>query len=550
MDYAQYDEDSEPEPTVVAVLDRDGYRLGTAVDYDAALTIWATMSEDPSGWDEVAGYWARYRCPAACEFVDGLPIWTSSRDELFAAIEGHGNWIAIDLIQKRIITGEVIALMGREATLALVTDEKGNQHCPLPIRLAPWWELHEKTTSSKVAEKRESEIRIPRTNRSLLFGSPMIQDIATQIGRVVAEGRFPDPSMDERQADSAIYDLTVEVHRDWLMTPREDLGGRRPRDLLHGAHHWSDAIIWGQRMRFEDGAPIIAAQDNVVGYVDAPMGSEEMVIYFDLCREVISSGFFWFQQERRSVNEVSDEKNLDSIDQLTIFLSDVRDRWLDEPFEGGSPPSFIIACSRRRVPRGAGVPIVGMDERESEQHVIDCDCPICDMMQSGEFGAGFTSLDGHHLDLDDEFAFSTHETIEDWQEQQREFAEMSASIESRASEREAKIASGELDQDDFASVWASPMTKDKLPGDALGHMKLSFRLAEIINDMELASAPKAMIKELNISFREYRQSPFELRATAKLTLQEQLDATSDQYPKLLPKIADFQSQVDELERMS
>jgi len=43
MDYAQYDEDSEPEPTVVAVLDRDGYRLGTAVDYDAALTIWATM---------------------------------------------------------------------------------------------------------------------------------------------------------------------------------------------------------------------------------------------------------------------------------------------------------------------------------------------------------------------------------------------------------------------------------------------------------------------------------------------------------------------------
>lgn len=31
------------------------------------------------------------------------------------------------------------------------------------------------------------------------------------------------------------------------------------------------------------------------------------------------------------------------------------------------------------------------------------------MMQSGMFGVSFTSLDGHHLDLDDEFAFSTHE---------------------------------------------------------------------------------------------------------------------------------------------
>jgi len=548
MDYAEYNDDSESHPTTVAVLDRDGYRIGTVVNYDAALTIWATMSEDPSGWDEVAGYWSRYRCPVVCEFVDGLPIEICSREELFAAIEGHGNWIAIDLIQKRVITGEVIEFLGREATLVLVTDEQGNQHCPLPIRLPPWWELHEQTSSAKVAEKRESEIRIPRTNRSLLFGSQMIQDLAKRIERVVSEGRLPDASTDERETRNAIHALTVEVHRDWLMTPRQDLSGRRPRDLLHGARHWSDAIIWGQRIRFEDGAPIIATHDNVWGYEDAPMGHEEMIIYFDLCREVISSGWFWFQQERRSFNEVSDELDSNEFHQLTTFLSDVRDHWLDEPFEGGSPPSFIIACSRRRVPRGAGVPIVGMDECENDQHVIDCDCPICDMKQSGLFGVSFTSLDGHHLDLDDEFAFSMHETIEAWQEQQREYAEMTASFKSRASEREAKIASGELEEDEFASVWASPMTEDRLPGDALGHMKLSFRLAEIFSDMEQACVPSTKIQDLNFSFREYRQSSFELRVTTKLTLQKQLDAVADQYPELLPKIADFQSQVDELER--
>ncbi len=77
----------------------------------------------------------------------------------------------------------------------------------------------------------------------------------------------------------------MEIHRDWLMTARDDLDGRRPRDLLHGAHRWSDSIVWGQRMRFEDGSPIVAAPDDVVGYVDAPMGSQEMYLYFDLCRE-------------------------------------------------------------------------------------------------------------------------------------------------------------------------------------------------------------------------------------------------------------------------
>ena len=62
--------------------------------------------------------------------------------------------------------------------------------------------------------------------------------------------------------------------------------------------------------------------------------------------------------------------------------------------------------------RGAGVEIVGMDEQQSEQHAIDCDCPICNMMADGMFGVGFNSIDGHHLELDDEFAFSMHETRE------------------------------------------------------------------------------------------------------------------------------------------
>lgn len=170
------------------------------------------------------------------------------------------------------------------------------------------------------------------------------------------------------------------------------------------------------------------------------------------------------------------------------------------------------------------------------------------MMQSGMFGVSFTSLDGHHLDLDDEFAFSTHESREDWEREQHEFKERSAEFDRKWAEREAKIAAGEMVEDEFASAWSSPMTETTIPGDPLGHLKLSFRLAEIIGDLERVSAPNQVIKDLNVSFREYRESNHEQREAAKETLFRHSEGTGERFPDLLPKVVDFQAQVDELER--
>lgn len=338
-------DENERSTMVVVVLDRGECRLGAAVECDAALTLWATMSEDPATWDEVVAYWPRYRCPVVSEFADALPMEIVHPDKAQAAMEGHGHWIAFDLLQKRVITGCEVEQLGREATLALVTDEKGNQHCPLPFRLPPWWELFEQAEPELVLTKRMTAIQVPRTNRTFLSGEPMIRYFAERILRVVDDGRLPDTTLDEREADNALYRLTVEIHRDWLMTTRDDLDGRRPRDLLDGAHRWSDSIVWGQRMRFEDGSPIVAAPDDVVGYADAPMGSEEMYLYFDLCREVIDAGWFWCKRD--DVDSSLDHGDCRT-DRLVSFLYDVRDSWLEQPFEGGSPPSFIIECSRRR----------------------------------------------------------------------------------------------------------------------------------------------------------------------------------------------------------
>ncbi|KLU05685.1 hypothetical protein RISK_002317 [Rhodopirellula islandica] len=546
MNASNQNDEMETPPVVVVVLDHNACRVGTAVPYDAALTLWATMSEDPANWNEVAEYWGRYRSPTVCEFVDGLPIQTSDPQEAFAAIDGHENWLAIDLIQKRIIVGDSVQKLGARATLALETDLEGQKCCPLPFVLPPWWELHESASASLVLDQRESEISIPRTNRSFLFGTPLIETFAEQILKAVSAGRYPPKNLEEQEAWNARHALTVEVHASWLMTPREEVSGRCPRSLMHGAHDWSDAVIWGQRQRFENGMPMIATPDDVLGYDDAPMGTEEMIMYFDLCRHLLDAGWDWCDLQHELSGETQTE--MKQKDQLSAFLSDARDSWMDQPFEGGSPTRFIMECSRRRVPRGSEVPIVGMDDTECEQHMPDCDCPICDMMASGLFGVGFTSLAGDSLESDNEFAFSMHETIEDWQREQDEFREFNEKMEREFAERKAMAATGENQDDVFASAWSSPMSEEALPGDASGFLKLSFRLAEIISDLENADTAKEIIQQLNRSFREYRECKDGEHATAKHTLRERLDEVAARHPELVPKVADFHAQIDEQAR--
>lgn len=547
------DYELEELPVVVVILDERSCRLGTSLDADSAVTLMAVASEDPCSWDEIVSYWPRYRTPEISEFADGLPFRVVDRATAFDAIDANESWCVMDLVQKRICTGRRVMKVDRDAVFAMVTDEKGDQHCPLSLHLPPWWELQEHVDSLVVQQPRLTPLVVPRTNRDLLYGSAMIEDLASRIISVAGDGLLPrvessSPEVDDPELSDALYRLKINVHRDWLMTPRQDLQGRTPRALLFGAHGWSDRVIDGQRLRFEDGAPMVAAPDDVEGYDDAPMGGEEMIIYFDLCREVIRAGWFWCQTEVNATRLTLSHERAERILELCTFLSAVRDDWLQQPFEGGSPPSFIIECSRRRIPRGAGVPIEGMRGQEQEQHIPDCDCPLCNMMASGMFGVGFNSLDGHHLELDEEFAFSKCESYEEWQEQQAEWAEMSSGMDRKWEERESHEADGDTDQDEFASAWSSPMLDGPLPGDRFGQMKLAFRLTEIISDLESASAPHELIKNLNVSFREYYQCEPSQRDVAKQSLNSHLDATSQRYPMLVPKVADFQSQVDEFER--
>lgn len=538
---------SETESVAVVVFDAGGCWLGTLMDVDVALTLIAISSEDPSCWDDFSSYWTRYRSPAVCEFFDSLTLVRVDRATAVQTTEQDDAWVVIDLLEKRIVTGRDFMLVGRDQAFTMTVDENGNQPCPLSVHLPPWWELREQVDASVVCEQRQSPIRVPRVNRDVLFGDAMINDLAARILEIAQSERWS--SSDVARNERTRYDFTIEVHRDWLMTPREDLDGRMPRQLLHGAHEWIDQLVWSQRIRFDDGAPIIAAPDDVVGYETAPMGSEEMVVYFDLCRELIAAGWLWCTSNNIGTGTGDDVEQVEPgrrHGELAGFLREAKAEWLASPFEGGSPPSFIMECSRRRVPRGAGVPIVGMTERESEEHAIDCDCPLCDMMAEGFFGPGFVHLDGHHLDLDDEFAFSMHETREAWETQQCEFAELSAKINREMAEGQSQ---GEAEPDEFASSWSSPMSDDPLPGDPGGHMKLAFLLAEIVSMLESADASDEEIKKLNLGFRDFRTCGSVDLADSGKRLAAQLESLTERYPELVSRLADLQSRIDERIRL-
>lgn len=212
----------------------------------------------------------------------------------YGAINESAAWVLIDLGLKQIVTGGEFQPVGRDAAFAMVVDQDGRQHCPMSVHLPPWWELHEQAGAEVIGQPRQSTIRRPEVNREILFGEPLLADLAARVLEIVRSERWAARDDD---GERAYYSFTIEVHRDWLMTPREDLGGLTPRQMLHGAREWIDGLVWAQQLRFQHGGRIVAVPDDLVGHETAPMGREEMVMYFDLCRELIGAAWSWCEDK-------------------------------------------------------------------------------------------------------------------------------------------------------------------------------------------------------------------------------------------------------------
>ena len=518
------------------------------VSPEIAFTIWATCSEDPHSWDELVANWPRYRTDAVPEFLSTVPLTECSLQQAVVAAENKPDWIFVDFCQKRILTGPGIESLGRNVTLALADDNEKSQ--PLPFHLPPWWKLQEQTNASSLLSDRSRDPAMPYSDRPFLYGDALYDFVEQRItlverGLLVScfgdlesqrkpRERFTD---DDRRKSNARYKIVKEIHRDWLMTkhplvPAIRTGATVPRDLLHGGCDWNDKVIFGQQRRFEFGFPMVASPPDGKDYDVMPLGREEVIMYFDYCREVIEAGCW-------------DAASGPTNKQIHQQMRAAGQRWLETPHEGGSPPRFVIECCRRRVPRATGVSIVGMDEVEEEHHLDDCDCPVCNMMAEEIFGPSFSGYDGHHLELDGEFAFSLWETREEWKEEQCVYDEFDDSIEDETTNTESTVKS---ENDDFESVWKSTTCDAPIPGDSSRQLQLAFLLTEIVGDLQSSAPAPDLIERMNQTFRDFRHAEMELKDSAKAAFVSTLEEAAEQLPTLRSKVSDFESKLDEFER--
>lgn len=507
------------------------------LDQDSVLTILGLISEDPANWEEAASVWDRYKTPAVCDHPSALALEESSRLDVMEDLSESGSWVVIDFETKRIFSGGDFEPVGRDASFSMAVDPTSRDKYPLSIHLPPWWELHEEVSLVAIGEPRKVPIQRPLVDRDILYGEVFLRDIALRALDVVAGKQWNVPNGHQRD----YHEMTVQVHRDWLMTPRKELGGRMPRELLHGAIDWIDSVTQAQVSRYVEGEKLIAIPSDWPGYATAPMGSQEMCMYFDYCREILRSAWVWCMANDIRIATQDRNENLTG---LVDTLRQSGETWMSSSFEDGPSPSFVIECDRRRVPIGDGVQIDGIDGVAKESHVNDCNCPICEMLADGSFGTSFSRIDGHHLELDEEFAFSMAETLDDWDGGDQEFDELCEGFEIKTS----VIRSMRIDEP-MGSAWVGVTSDRPIPGDRRGHLKMAFMVAEIVSVLEKQSNRKQEIKSLNSAFTEYRKSKGPRVGIATKRLKRLLESLARRYPKLVSKSADLQSYLDESARV-
>jgi hypothetical protein len=319
------------------------------------------------------------------------------------------------------------------------------------------------------------------------------------------------------------------IHVAWLMTERQDLLGQSPRRVLlcHREHIDRDINHRSEQWSMQGFAPPALNVDSSA-YEYGGYGTSEVALYFDLLRSVLEEAW-----ERVVEGESNCER-------LITLLAEHRDQWLDQPPEddsGDQSCKELIELERRRMP------VV------SDESHLDCDCPICRAQAEGAFGAGptFVFSDGHHLELEDEFAFSLTESREEWEREQVGLAEYSNELDPVREQRKMRdVELGSVWKSSSVD-WDSVLCTDFPP--LLAKLAIGFPLAELVFELQKRNADSSITDGINAAFSTFRRAddPVAEQSAAE-GLRAHLEHFADTHPELIARSADLQSRLDEVLR--
>jgi hypothetical protein len=224
--------------------------------------------------------------------------------------------------------------------------------------------------------------------------------------RAVLYQTLPDFLVREcREAHKASLECPFSsIHAKWLMTPRDDLRGHSPRELLLMKR---DTIEWGCEARARlwsfNGERPSGLPRSTRSFRMALFGTHENILYYELIRYLLEE--YW---------QVLKQGKAGSLEEDMKELNRQKDLWLKTPSEDyeGLSPAVIIDRERERMPIAF----------EASRAMIDPECPLCQSLE-GETGPMFWHLDGCNMEND--FPFSFFRTRAEWEEDERK---MEASI--------------------------------------------------------------------------------------------------------------------------
>ena len=269
--------------------------------------------------------------------------------------------------------------------------------------------------------------------RPVLFGPPLLQFLVdTYISlpgqtRRTFQTHMQSATEDNETMDGALAKEISSIHTLWLLTPREDLRGWSPREVLLAKQDFIDYDLHTRSLQWSDqneGPPCL--DQNSVAYRSAGFGTHEWVLYYDLMRHLICSLIKL---------ELSTRDNA-PVEELLATLERIKTDWLESPeSDGGRVPAIIIENERKRLPLAL----------RTRDMIIDDHCPICQMFGDETsplgMGVGFWHLDGSNMD--DDFAFSSCKTREEWEAENRRRQEFNEEFNRKWDERQRKIARDE-----------------------------------------------------------------------------------------------------------
>lgn len=387
----------------INILDKDRGVCGE-VHGSTGDAIMAALSAEPETIDELSFAFLRYREPGD-EYSPFNHFLTHTNFEPYDA-----GIVVIDLAGRTIGYESTYSYPEREGAIRLRIDNS-DEDLSVRFRLPEDWMFVKSIPLFEGTSRRRREERLahpPADYRAVLYGKPMIEFI---IGEIRAN------------LDSTDKDLFTEIHAKWLMTPRGDLRGKTPREIMFEKRKFVDFDLFSRETQWSfTGICPPPVLEKFAAYKFAGFGSHEIVTYYDLFRHLLEKGW---------------DRRKDGFDLRSEHLEVLMAEWMKTPEDFCRTPEDIIDCERKRIPL----------VMKAGEDIVDEDCPACVGLSEILDTPGFWHIDG--CNMDDRFEFSFCETREEWEAEQREYEEYSRNY-SKDNYGELELNTLDVDADELA----------------------------------------------------------------------------------------------------